>query len=47
MWGPRRRSDGADHRGDLGRRGEDEAARYLRGLGYRIVWDYIADNLVK
>ncbi|MFM7042001.1 MAG: YraN family protein, partial [Planctomycetaceae bacterium] len=37
MWGPRRRSDGADHRGELGRRGEDEAARYLRGLGYRIV----------
>ncbi|NBU40379.1 MAG: YraN family protein [Planctomycetia bacterium] len=37
MWGPRRRSDGTDHRGELGRRGEDEAARYLRSLGYRIV----------
>jgi putative endonuclease len=24
-------------RDDLGRRGEDEAARYLQGLGYRIV----------
>ncbi|MFM7107417.1 MAG: YraN family protein [Planctomycetaceae bacterium] len=24
-------------RDDLGRRGEDEAARYLKGLGYRIV----------
>jgi len=24
-------------RDELGRRGEDEAARYLRGLGYRIV----------
>jgi putative endonuclease len=24
-------------RDDLGRRGEDEAARYLRGIGYRIV----------
>jgi len=27
----------ATPRDELGRRGEDEAARYLRGLGYRIV----------
>lgn len=27
----------AGARDELGRRGEDEAARYLRGLGYRIV----------
>jgi putative endonuclease len=27
----------APSRDELGRRGEDEAAKYLRGLGYRIV----------
>lgn len=31
------RSPGADPRHDLGRRGEDLAAKYLEGLGYRII----------
>ncbi len=35
MW-PRREGN-PDPRGALGRRGEEEAARYLRGIGYRIV----------
>jgi len=37
VWGRPRGSNGGDARGELGRRGEDEAAKYLRGLGYRIV----------
>jgi len=37
VWGRPRHDDGKDSRGELGRRGEDEAARYLQSQGYRIV----------
>jgi putative endonuclease len=37
VWGRPRSENEPDRRGELGRRGEDEAARYLQRLGYRIV----------